>query len=263
MRIRRSAVVVLAVVATAFGACDESGGSGSGPGRRGAGADSTTTTTAPVLPVLELATPDGFRHSFRVVNTQVGLGGMQAVADIELANALDRRDTRLNRPQGETRRLMVGVRQERFGGTCPAEREERYDYDLYVAAAGYCVITSSSLSGSYDLPREPNAKQIIRLTAALTNTIGVEAADIGVFFFDPLLSLTPVREMPPEGAIYGVDQRPECINPASGELRPECEAAFHPDLLIQVPQSAGGEGVEPPTPTATTGEPPTSPTLAG
>jgi len=258
--LKRSAIAVL-VLAAALGACDDSDSSGSGPRQRAAG-DSTTTTTAPVLPVLELATPDGFRHSFRVVNTQVGLGGMQAVADIELANALDRRDTRLNRPQGETRRLMVGIRQERFGGTCPSVREERYDYDIYVTAAGYCVITSSSLSGSYDLPREPNAKQIIRLVAALTNTTGVEPADIGVFFFDPLLALTPVLEMSPEGAIYGVDQRPECINPTSGELRPECEAAFHPDLLIQVPQSAGGADAEPPTPTAPT-EPPTSPTIAG
>jgi hypothetical protein len=257
---KRSAVVVLIVVAAALGACDDSDRS-SGARQRSADTSSTTTTAPP--PVLELATPDGYRHSFRVVNTQVGLAGMQAVADIELANALDRPDRRLNRPHGETRRLMVGIRQERFGGTCPSEREERYDYDIYVAAAGYCVITSSSIAGSYDLPKEANAKAIIRLTADLTNSAGVTPADIGVFFFDPLLSLTPVREMPLEGAVYDVIQQPECINPVSGELRPECEAAFHPDLLIQVPQSAGGESVEPPTPTATTGEPPTSPTLVG
>ena len=188
---------------------------------------------------------------------------MQAVADVELANLLDRPDRRLNRPQGETRRLMVGIRQERFGDVCPSVREERYDYDIYVAAAGYCVITSSSLSGSYDLPREASAKNVIRLTADLTKPTGVTPADIGVFFFDPLLALTPVREMPLEGAVYDVIQQPECINPASGELRPECEAAFHPDLLIQVPQSASTDGVEPPTPTAATGAPQTPPTVAG
>jgi hypothetical protein len=252
----RSVFVALTVVAVAaLGACDDSGGSGSR--RQSADADGTTTTTAP--PVLELATPDGYRHSFRVVNTQVGLGGTQAVADVELANVLDTPDRRLNRPQGETRRLMIGVRQERFGGTCPSVREERYDYDLYVAAAGYCVITSSSISGSYELPRERSQKEIIRMTADLADTTGVTPGDIGVFFFDPLLSLTPVRETPPEGALYDVIQQPECINPVSGELRPECEAAFHPDLLVQVPQSAPSEE----TPTPTSAPAPTAPpTLA-
>jgi hypothetical protein len=252
----RSVFVALTVVAVAaLGACDDSGGSGNR--RQSADADDTTTTTAP--PVLELATPDGYRHSFRVVNTQVGLGGTQAVADVELANVLDTPDRRLNRPQGETRRLMIGVRQERFGGTCPSVREERYDYDLYVAAAGYCVITSSSISGSYELPRERSQKEIIRMTADLADTTGVTPGDIGVFFFDPLLSLTPVRETPPEGALYDVIQQPECINPVSGELRPECEAAFHPDLLVQVPQSAPSEE----TPTPTSAPAPTAPpTLA-
>jgi hypothetical protein len=37
------------------------------------------------------------------------------------------------------------------------------------------------------------------------------------------------------GATYGVNRSPECANPVSGELRPECEAAFHPELLIAVP----------------------------
>lgn len=55
------------------------------------------------------------------------------------------------------------------------------------------------------------------------------------FFFDPLLALPPLRGPLPEGATYDVDQRPQYIYPVSGELRPECEAAFHPDLLIQVP----------------------------
>ncbi|MGH8986399.1 MAG: hypothetical protein ACRDY6_21360 [Acidimicrobiia bacterium] len=256
---KRSAVVVLIVVVAALGACDDSDSS-SGARQRSADTSSTTTTAPP--PVLELATPDGYRHSFRVVGTRVGLGGLQAAADIELANVLDLPDRRLNRPQGETRRLMLGVRQERFGGACPSAREERYDYDIYVAAPGYCVITSSSLSGSYDLPREPSATSVVTLTADLSNTIGVEAADIGVFFFDPLLSLTPVREVLSEGATYDVDQRPECINPESGELRPECEAAFHPDLLVPVPQSAGGES-EGAEPTTSPTEPTTPATVAG
>lgn len=224
--------IFLLLVAAALGACDSSDSSESADDS--AAPRSTTTTTGPPA-VLELATPDGFRHSFRVVNTRVGLGATQAVAEIELANALDRRDHRLNRPHGETRRLMLGIRQERFGGACPAERDERYDYDIYVAVSGYCVITSSALSGSYDLPQEPNASEVITLTTGLTQTLGVEPADIGVFFFDPLLALTPVRELLPEGATYDVVQRPECINPVSGALRPECEAAFHPDLLVRVP----------------------------
>jgi hypothetical protein len=228
-------VAVVLVVTALLGACDGLGGSDDGDARReGGGGSSTTTTTAPP-PVLEFATPDGFRHAFRVVSTRVGLGGMQAVAEIEITNALDTRDVRLNRPQAETRRLMVGVRQEKFGGACPSVRDERYDYDRYVTTTtGHCVITSSSLSG-YELPREPNASLRFALAADLTNALGVEPADIAVFFFDPLLTLTPVRETPPEGAVYDVVQQPDCINPVSGELRPECEAAFHPDLLVQVP----------------------------
>jgi hypothetical protein len=256
VRRSRPALLLLAlavVAAAALAACDDSGGSGT---RRQSDDTDATTTTAPP-PVLELATPDGYRHSFRVVATQVGLSGMQAVADVELANVLDTPDRRLNRPQGETRRLMIGVRQERFGGGCPSLREERYDYDLYVAVGEYCVITSSSISGSYDLPREASQKKIIRMTADLANTIGATPEDIGVFFFDPLLSLTPVRETPPEGAVYDVVQAPECINPVSGELRPECEAAFHPDLLVQLPQSAPSEDTPTPTSAPAPSAPPT------
>ncbi|HEX6312222.1 MAG TPA: hypothetical protein VF152_11435, partial [Acidimicrobiia bacterium] len=113
-------------------------------------------------------------------------------------------------------------------------RDERYDYDLYVAAAGYCVITSSSLTG-YDLPREAGASVTYALTANLTHALGTAPGDVAVFFFDPLLTLTPVRELLPGGATYDVIQQPECVNPVSGELRPECEAAFHPDLLVPVP----------------------------
>ena len=67
---KRPAVVVLVTVAAALGGCADSESSGS---RQQSADTSSTTTTAPP-PVLELATPDGFRHSFRVVNTQVGLG---------------------------------------------------------------------------------------------------------------------------------------------------------------------------------------------
>ncbi|HEX6312393.1 MAG TPA: hypothetical protein VF152_12315, partial [Acidimicrobiia bacterium] len=104
---RRTLIAVL-LAATVLGACDR-GSSSDDAGSR-AQAETTTTTTSPP-PVLEFATPDGTRHTFRVVGTRVGLGGMQAVAEVEITNALDTPDRRMNRPQAENRRLMIGVRQ--------------------------------------------------------------------------------------------------------------------------------------------------------
>jgi hypothetical protein len=227
----RSAVLVLAaaVFGAGLGACDDDGGDGGGESRR----PRATTTTAPP-PTLTFASPDGAQHTFRVVETDVGLSGIQAVAEVEITNALDTPDRRQNRPQAESRRLMIGVNQERYGGACPGDYDDPYDYFVYTTVAGYCVITSSSLA-EYDLPREAGASVIIVLTADLAHTLGVEPADIAVFFFDPMVTLTPVREVLPEGATYDVIQRPECPNPVSGQLRPECEATHHPDLLVRVP----------------------------
>jgi hypothetical protein len=220
------ACVALILLAALLGACN--GGDSADDDGTGGGNGDTTTVPGPRL---EFATPDGYLYTFHVLDERVGLAGMQAVVEIEIANALDTPDRRLNRPHAETRRLMIGVKQERFGGLCPTDRDEPYDYDIYVAAAGYCVITSSALH-THDLPLEAGASTTITLTADLVHTLGVESTDVAVFFFDPLLTLTPVREMFPEGATYDVIQRPECENPVSGELRPECEAAFHPDLLV-------------------------------
>jgi hypothetical protein len=197
----------------------------------------TTTTAAPAR--LEWATPDGYRYGFRVADRKIEAvanpGFATAVATIEITNLLDRQDSRVNLPQATDRRLMLAIRQERFGGVCPDDFNDPYDYKIYVAASGYCVITSSAITSDYGLPGGPNQSATVSLTVQVATSLSVEAADLGVFFFDPLLSLTPVLEVVPEGATYGANRSPDCGNPASGELRPECEAAFHPDLLVPLP----------------------------
>jgi hypothetical protein len=203
--------------------------------------DSATATTAGSAAPrhLEWVTPDGYRYSYRVADSRVEAvatpGFVTALTEVEIANLLDRRDDRVNFPPATDRRLMLGIRQERFGGSCPPDFNEPYDYKIYVAASGYCVITSSAIAEDYTLPQGRGASQTVSLRAEVSAALGVVADDIGVFFFDPLLSLTPVFEMLPAGATYGVNRSAECENPVTGELRPECEAAFHPDLLVPVP----------------------------
>lgn len=232
---KRAGIAV--AVAVLVVACSGSGTSDSSKPKSDAAADDASTDRAPRY--LEWVMPDGYRYSFKVKDTRVekvaSPGFATALAEVKITNLLDRRDHRVNLPQAADRRLMLAIRQERFGGTCPPDFDEPYDYKIYVAVAGYCVVTSSVLSTSYGLPQGRRASQTITLTTAVAEGLGVEAADIGVFFFDPLLSLTPVLEMLPAGATYGVNRSAECENPVSGELRPECEAAFHPDLLVPVP----------------------------
>lgn len=225
------------VVGVLLVACNDSGTSENSKRKSGDTATETTGDGAPQY--LEWATPDGYRYAFKVTDRRVeevaSAGFVTALAEVEMTNLLDRRDNRVNFPHATDRRLVLGIRQERFGGVCPADVNETYDYQIYVAAAGYCVITSSAIAMSYELPKGPNESLTIPLSWEVSAALGVEAADIGVLFFDPLLTLTPVLEILPAGATYGVNRSAECENPVSGELRPECEAAFHPDLLVPVP----------------------------
>ena len=232
---KRTGLALLA--ASLMVACNESGSSG---GSKEKTEQSTTDTGVSAAPqYLEWVMPDGYRYAFEVTKTRVEEialpGSVAAIAEVKITNLLDRRDNRVNFPHATDRRLMLAIRQERYGGVCPPDFNEQYDYKIYVAVAGYCVNTSSGIATSYQLPAGRKESKIIPFRLEVPAGLGITEADIAVFFFDPLLSLTPVVEMNPAGALYTVNRSPICENPVSGELRPECEAEFHPDLLVPVP----------------------------
>jgi len=225
------------IVGALLGACDGSGTSERSTRKADDAATETTAASAPQR--LEWVMPDGYRYSFRVVDRRMEAvanpGFVTAVAEVEITNLLGRPDDRVNLPQATGRRLMLGIREERFLGQCPPDFNDPYDYKIFVATSGFCVITSSAVATNFALPQGPSEAKTVSLIVQVPATLAVEVADLGVFFFDPLLALTPVLEILPEGATYGVNRSAECANPVSGELRPECEAAFHPDLLVPVP----------------------------
>src|SRR5688500_4173249 len=199
---KRTGLALLAAVALV--ACSESGNS---EGSKSATRQTDPDTSASDAPqYLEWVMPDGYRYGFEVGKTRVEEialpGSVAAIAEAKITNLLDRRDNRVPLPHAPARRLLLAIRQERYGGVCPPDFNEQYDYRIFVAVPGYCVTTRSGIATSYDLPAGPKESKIIQLRLEVPAGLGITDADIAIFFFDPLLSLTPVVEMNPAGALY-------------------------------------------------------------